>query len=386
MTLLRTCLSPHLVLALASLCGAAIAAPVAARTPAIQSVSVGRAFFNPASGESIRISVVVGKAGRLDATVLDRDGYPVRTLAAARAVPAGRSDFDWDGHHDDGRLMPDEAYSLRLVWTDGTATQTWFPANQSVAMTPVQPRYYARSTGTLVYDLPAACRVHVQAGTSVINPKTKSLEGPVLKTIVNREPRAAGRTAEHWNGFDETGQVYVPDLPGFVTAIATTPLPENSLITVGNRKMSFLEYAAQRRGHSLFTYRVQSHQHHAALSALDDVSPPMQLEPLNAVWSAEERVWVTSEPLLRVRVVIGGPVAARFTAQPAKVHEFVNGRLIRTSIPPPEPLVIAIPSGGFVPGINQVSVNWQSLYGGVAASTLRVRSTPAAAAGVGGTN
>jgi hypothetical protein len=99
--------------------------------------------------------------------------------------------------------------------------------------------YYSARAGTLVYTLPVASRVHFQAGSAKPNARGEH-EGPVLKTIVNREPRAAGRITEMWNGFDESGTIRVSDQPDFVLALAVAPLPENSILTYGNREARHL--------------------------------------------------------------------------------------------------------------------------------------------------
>jgi hypothetical protein len=53
--------------------------------------------------------------------------------------------------------------------------------------------------------------------------------------LAANEPRAAGAVIQQWNGFDETGSVYIPDLGGFTCWVETIELPENAIITVGNR-------------------------------------------------------------------------------------------------------------------------------------------------------
>ena len=378
----------HATIAIALLlpCAASGSSPRAKTGGVIHAVAVSRPFFHPFASESVRVSGRLSKAGRVDITVVDRDGYPVATIAKEHTISAGPFAFEWDGRHDDKRLVADEAYSFRISWTDGRSRDVYFPANQSAAMNVVDPRYYSRQTATLVYDLPVASRVHIQVGTSARDPKTNQLQGPVLKTVVNREPRTAGRIAESWNGFDESGQIYIPDLPDCVIAIATTPLPENSVITIGNRATSFLEYAAARTGTSLFTYRVASHAHHAGLSALDDVSPKMTLEPLNAQWSDTEKIWTTTDANVKVRVTIEGLSASRFVAQPGQLYEFVNGRLTELGKAARQsPVVIEIPARHFAAGVNTISVNWVTAHGAVAANTLRVRAAPPRTATLKGT-
>src|SRR5262249_31783211 len=144
---------------------------------------------------------------------------------------------------------------------------------------------------TLSYKLSRPARVHIQAGVAKIDPKTKQAEGPVLKTVVNREPRPAGAVVEAWNGLDEAGSSYVPDLPDFVVNIVATSLPENAIPATGNRSAGFLAAAVSRTGESLIPAAPVSHEHHLGLDVFHDTAPRLVASPLNASWSPPEKAW-----------------------------------------------------------------------------------------------
>ncbi|HYI08822.1 MAG TPA: FlgD immunoglobulin-like domain containing protein [Thermoanaerobaculia bacterium] len=349
----------------------ALATAAAAAPPVFRSLAVSPASVNPSLGEEVELVVTLERAGSLRATVVDRDGYPVRTIADGPAV-AGPNRYRWNGRAADGAVVPDEAYSFLVDWTSGGETSRYFPANAAVEMRSIDSEYYAERTATLAYVLPVPSRVHIQAGVARRNAKTGAMDGPVMKTIVNREPRGAGRIGEPWNGFDESGLVKIAALRDFVVAIAATPLPENSVITYGNRGRSFAEVAVQRTGRSLFTHHVASHAHHAGLTALEDISPGMRLEPVNAVWSNEEGAWRVDGKTLRLKVTLTGPAASTFAKQPGDLHRFVDGTPVgKASKAAGHPAELQVPLRS---GVTQnVSVNWRSQYGAVAANTIRVR-------------
>jgi hypothetical protein len=336
-------------------------------------VSVARTTMNPTLGEAVPITVRLEQEGTVDVQVVDRDGFPVRTLVNGAAAARGENRWSWDGRDDAGEVVPDEAYSLRVDWRRGTEREIYFPADAPAHLSSVDAEYYAPRTGTIVYTLPVPSRVHLQAGVASKNPKTGVMEGPVMKTVVNREPRAAGRIAEPWTGLDESGLVKVPDLKDFVLAVATVPLPASSVITYGNRVRTFAESALTRQGRSLFTAANRKGTHHAGLSVLEDVSPSMRIEPLNASWSSEQRAWLVAGRKLRLRVSLSGPSAATFAAQKGQIQRFVDGKLVsQTERPSTYPAVIEVrlPSSN---GVRNVSLNWQSDHGAVAANTIRVR-------------
>jgi hypothetical protein len=350
---------------------AAAMAAAASPTKAPLQVRVDRTSFNPSGGGSVTVTVSTAVAGELTVAVLDRDGYPVAKLASARKVPAGTSPFVWNGRDADGNIVPDEAYSFKADWRGPGGPASYFPANHAVEMRSVPPAYFDRQGGTLSYGLDVPSRVHVQAGWAIEH--NGEMSGPVLKTIVDRQPRVAGRIAEHWNGFDESGLIYVPDLPNFVTAIAVTPLPENSVIAFGNRRTTFLASIAGRKGRSELMFGSKSHVHHASLSAEDDHSPALRLDPLDGRWSATERLWIVSGDTLRVRVTPAGPSADAFIRQPAKLYQFVNQSPAGTSATSHEPVIVEVSTRLLSEPVNRVSINWRSDYGPVAANTIRVR-------------
>lgn len=346
----------------------------AAPSHVIRFAKIDRLSLNVAGHEVVTFTVDFAKPGVASVGVVDRDGYLVRTLAKARPVSGGAVSFGWDARDDSGEFVADEAYSFKVDWRGTQGTDSYFPAGAQVPMTAIDARSYDRRTATLSYTLPRPSRVHVQAGTAVLDPKTKELVGPVMKTIVNREPRVSGAIAEHWSGYDESGAIFIPDLENFVVAIAASPLPENSVSTFGNRKRAFVETLATRRGPSLLMPREHA-EHHAGLTTADDTSPQLVIEPLNAIWSATDHTWILSgKDALRLRLSVKGPTAAAFRAQPATIFRFVDGRQIAPASPATKDGVIEVPLDARG-GVRRVSVNWRSEWGPLAANTIQVRVT-----------
>ena len=355
----------------------------AASQTSIRSVKLDRVSLNLAAGEVLTLTVDFARSGTTSILVVDRDGYSVRTLAKAHPVNAGTLSLAWDGRDDNGVIVADEAYSFKIDWRSAGQRDTYFPADIPQPMNAIAGRSYDRRTATLSYTLPKPSRVHIQAGTAVLDPKTKQLAGPVMKTIVNREPRAAGSIAEHWTGSDESSAIYIPDLQDFVVAIAATPLPENSVITFGNRKRRFVETLSTRRGASLLSPRAH-HQHHAALRTEDDVSPSLSINPLNAAFSSADRQWIVrGQRALQLRLSVEGPTAASFRTHPSTLQVFIDGRKVAGASPKRRDRV-TVPLAN-QRGLHRVSVNWCSEWGPVAANTIQVRVEAAQSVAAGGT-
>lgn len=328
----------------------------------LQRPSVSAQFFNPTIGQSAVLSFELSEAATITARVLDRDGVPVRTLAGSRAFPAGPQRLSWDGRDDAGAVVPNEAWSFRLDVVAGGKSETYFPADRTFPMTQIKDATYDRAGGMLRYTLPSASRVHLQAGVATADPVTQAMNGPVLRTVVNREPRSAGAVIEPWNGLDESGTIRVPDLPNFVVAVAVTPLPESSVITVGSRGKPFVETVAARKGQSLFTARRQdAHAHHAGLTSLQDVTPRLDLKA------------VPHGDGLTLQCDVTGPAAGAFAGQGGELMLFVDGRLVRKEpAAKAESFTLSLESHELPPGPRIVAVNWVTPNGPTAANAARV--------------
>ena len=345
----------------------------------IRDVHVAPAFFNPSLHQVATLSFTLTTAGRTTVVVLDRDGVPIRTLMKDTAFKAGTHAITWNGRSDEGDVVADEAWSFKIDLHNGKESETWFPALLNIApkMVEITPDSWDPVSGILRYKLPFPARVHIQAGSATVDPRTKTVSGPVMRTIVNREPRIAGAVIEQWDGFDESRTIRVTDLPHFVVAIAATPLPECSVITVGNRRRTFVSTLVGRRGKSLLPAYNGGHVHHQGLTAVEDVSPPLKLELQNARWSANEKSWLSNTGELEVTATAGGPTAAAFVAEHGGVQAFIDGKRAKVlSSATTNPVRLAIPLANLRPGSHILAINWGSPYGPVAVNSLRFAVSP----------
>lgn len=359
---------------LALLVSLVIVSPAFGHSTAALPVAVSKTSFNPSLGETVSIQLTLLTNAHVAISVLDRDGYVTRQLTN-EPRQSGAHLFTWDGRDAEGCIVADEAYSFKVDVTSPTGHWSYFPAAKGAKTYAVQAKHYSRRNAALMYDLPSSSRVHAQAGSARIDAKSSTYDGPVLKTLVNREPRPAGAIVESWNGLDESGDIYVPDLRNFVTAILATELPENSVITYGNKSRTFADVATKRSGTSLLPApgpaTTASHDHHRGLTALEDVSPVLLIEPLNARWDAAMKAWQVSGAHIRVSVTLAGPSAHYVARQPGKIVTFVDyseraRRALNTRAA--KDIAIELPRDG----AHVISINWQSDYGPVAANSIRV--------------
>jgi hypothetical protein len=185
---------------------AALANAAAPPAATISAIAVEPRFFNPALGQVATIRFTLGARARVAVSILDRDRFVVRRLPPREQEP-GRAAFAWDGKDDAGATVPDEAYSLLIEAATGGRSEQYDP---SAGFTPqiegAEIRSYSRSAGVLSYTLSRPSRVHVQAGQATPDSKSGQMQGPILKTLVDREPRVAGAVIEHGTAWTKGGR------------------------------------------------------------------------------------------------------------------------------------------------------------------------------------
>jgi hypothetical protein len=342
----------------------------------IKSVAVTPAFFNPSLGQSVSISSSISEHGMLSVSILDREGHVIRKLST-RKVDPGTIFLSWDGKDEGGHVVPDEAYSLHLTLAGEKGQSSYDPSRHwNPAMETITRSSYSRIDGTLSYRIARASLLHIEAGQAVVDPKTHRVDGPVLKTIVDSEPRSAGSVLETWNGFDQSGTVFVPDLPHFVVSIVAVPLPENSLITVGNREETFLEYASGRQKTKPALRAIKdasSHANHRNLNAFENHSPKLRISPAGP-WDAARRSWQIRG---RGRIVasLEGPTVDYFLAQPTFLQVYCDENLLFEIAHPKRINDLTIDARSLTIGPHRVVVNWVSRFGPSAVNSIPVDVT-----------
>jgi hypothetical protein len=342
----------------------------------LSDIRISATSFNPSRGEKVRVLGRMSKDGILSASVVDRDGHLVRKILKDLAVKTGEFSFEWHGRDNRDRVVADESYSFLIEWRNGAESYRYFPAAEASKEYEIKARYWDPKNGVLSYELPRQSRVHIQAGTAVLDSATREMHGPVLRTIANREVRDSGVVVESWNGFDESNSFAVYTLPKFVVAIAATSLPENSVIAYGNRERDFLKEAPSRQGKSLLP-QLQPGHHHRGLSALEDVSPSIDIKVLGGKWNSVERRWDIKKEGLRLHCSLSGLSTQYFVRQPGEVNVYVDRKKIITLGPQGANFELNIPASEILGGEHVVAVNWPSLYGPAAVGAMKYYLEPA---------
>ena len=161
------------------------------------------------------------------------DWRPIRTLPLLRSRIPRTLTAVWDGRDAAGTIVPDEAYTI-AVFDRTTKAVIYDPASFSGGeFGDIEHVQLDRTRGNLSYSLSAASRVLFRVGM-------KSSDH--LRTVVNLEPRAKGRVVEYWNGKDSSGLIDLLKVPASYMVISYYSLPVNSVISFGNRSLTYATY------------------------------------------------------------------------------------------------------------------------------------------------
>jgi len=198
----------------------------------IGGVKVAKTSFNPFRGEELGLSVDLKRAAEVTVRVFDADWTEVALLTDSRAMPAGENNLAWPGKDNEGNVVPDEAYFFtvearspedELEVYDPTAFSGGEEADLTEAS--IDPLL-----GAIRYRLPQMARVNIRVGVS---------GGPLLKTVVDWEPRVAGQVTDYWDGKDLDQLMDLREHPDRKMIISYFTLPATSVITYGNKDATY---------------------------------------------------------------------------------------------------------------------------------------------------
>jgi hypothetical protein len=119
-------------------------------------------FFNPSLGQKATIEFLSDRAKTVTLTILDRDRFPVRELAA-RKVASGKTTLTFDGKDDAGVVLSDEAYAVRIGLKSGSGHDVFDPFKNFQPVYGDPKRQYSPVGNALTYELERPSRVHIQA-------------------------------------------------------------------------------------------------------------------------------------------------------------------------------------------------------------------------------
>ena len=206
----------------------------------ISDVRVSRISFNPTAGENIAIYFNTTRPSKAMVQIFDRNDFLVREMMVQDSDNPGVYEVAWDGRDQEGNIVPDEAYFFTIEANAFTGELTHYdPTVFSGGENFDFPTTFQKKGQSITYELSENSRVLIRGGIS---------NGPLLKNLVNWEPRLAGVNQEPWDGKDASETFMASEQEGFTLMSDAQTLPENSILTSGNSEYTFMVYQTEIAG------------------------------------------------------------------------------------------------------------------------------------------
>jgi len=197
--------------------------------------------------------------------LVDEEGRVVRTLTRGQQSK-GRRSVVWDGHADDGALVPSGAYRYVIHAQNRGGGEAVHDPSPVTGGEKIDPRDFAfdAQTGMVRWIMPRAGYVRLHVG----------IQGfPYLRTLADWEPLEAGPQSIAWDGLDSSGLINVKTHPQLAVTLTAFALPDNTIIVRGGTGQAAasprdVTYAANRKPDTAYLHarHLRTLCHEAGLS------------------------------------------------------------------------------------------------------------------------
>lgn len=200
------------------------------------------ASFNPTRNETFAIPIKTINSREIKEIAVEirtHDDDLIRRLTK-KDFELDKKEYQllWDGKDSKKQFVPDEAYYPILVITDKNGLTTRIDPRDDSGGEEVYDFEKNIVPKSIEYMLPVASRMLIRSGIK---------NGPMLRTIIDWEPRTAGFHAERWNGRDTDNVMTIDQNPQVGYLIIGYQLPDHTIITYGNTEESYRAYRERQQ-------------------------------------------------------------------------------------------------------------------------------------------
>jgi hypothetical protein len=197
---------------------AAHAAPLS-----LTQVQADRARLDVSDGEQLTVRFRSSAAAPVSLHIYDGRDIEIRRVNSQGVLPPGEHRLVWNGKDWRGRPAPDEAYIYTLSAATPDGERIEFDQTDLTGGETLTPRdvKWDASARKITYVLDKPARVNVRLGIKN--------GGPLLRTLIDWVPRAAGLQAEPWDGYDASHELEFAGHPSLDIGVSAFSLPDNTI-------------------------------------------------------------------------------------------------------------------------------------------------------------
>ncbi|MFT7389199.1 MAG: hypothetical protein ACI8VC_002464 [Candidatus Endobugula sp.] len=205
-----------------------------------------KASFSPSKKDVFSIPLTINnreEVKSLSVDIVTQEGDVIRSLPLSfkdKDKDKDKKQFtvQWDGKDAADDVVPNEAYFPVLNIEDkkgNKRTISFFDTSGGEEVYDFEKNIRA---GAIEYTLPVTSRILVRSGIK---------NGPMLRTVIDWEPRTAGFHADRWNGRDADDVMDVEQHPQVGYLIVGYKLPDHAILTYGNSEENYRAYRERKQ-------------------------------------------------------------------------------------------------------------------------------------------
>ena len=190
----------------------------------IRHVQHDRNQLQTPGSEKVTVRFELSEPAAVTMNVYDGRDLLIRNIDSGKQLASGEHSLSWDGKDNAGRPVPPGAYHYTLVATDKDQQSVEYDLTDLTGGEDLEVRNvnWDNKQKTLSYLVQKPARVNIRIGLQN--------DGPLLRTLLEWVPRAAGTHQEKWDGMDASGVIDLSKHPKRDIVVLAFSLSDNSIL------------------------------------------------------------------------------------------------------------------------------------------------------------
>jgi flagellar hook assembly protein FlgD len=204
----------------------------------IDKVSVSKKKINIQEKTDIKFNLT--QKALVEINIYDEEEKLVKTIKSKELSP-GFNKISWDAKNNQGESVANGVYIYTIKAKNISGEEFIFDLSKSTGGEVVKIENFSidKETGDISYLLPKASRVRIRMGIQD--------GGPLLRTLIDWEPKLSGEQKEKWDGKDESGNMLLLQSPDLLLKFYAYALPHNTIIVTGGKDPLYTKTAVKKK-------------------------------------------------------------------------------------------------------------------------------------------
>lgn len=337
-----------------------------ARAVAILNVSHDKRMISPGKHEQVTIRFELTQPAVVRMDIFDSRDLLIKTIGSRNMLMEGEHALSWDGHDELGRVVPSEIYRYTLsAYVEGEKRAEYdisdLTGGEKIIIDNIK---WNPDKKHIEYLLPKAVRVNLRIGIKN--------NGPMLRTLVNWEPRMPGFVKEEWDGFDQSRLVDLSHHKDILVTANAYSLSDNAIFVdagkSGSRFIDEISWGREKRNKKTKKKFVMRDYARKGVEELGDF-------PIILTVPVEHPVTGDDVPVLSgtVPIMLDLPekVLSRVISQRFECAVFMDGKFYREVEVGVVPMTWFMDLSNITPGVHYITANIFGYEGNFGTGTVK---------------